>query len=59
MTRLAVMVDVIQALEHWLNSNDIHITEGPKAIGPRRTALFSRDPDGNVLEFNQLILDKI
>ena len=58
-THPAFIVDDIQALEHWLNSNDIHITEGPKAIGPRRTALFSRDPDGNVLEFNQLILDKI
>jgi len=34
---------------------DVVITEGPHPIGPRRIALFIRDPDGNVLEFNQLI----
>lgn len=58
-THPAFIVDDLQALEHWLNNNDIHITEGPKSIGPRRVALFIRDPDGNVLEFNQLIFEKI
>jgi catechol 2,3-dioxygenase-like lactoylglutathione lyase family enzyme len=38
-----------------LDQQGIAITEGPHPIGPRRIALFIRDPDGNVLEFNQLI----
>ncbi len=56
-THPAFIVDDIQVLELWLNKKGICITEGPKAIGPRRTALFIRDPDGNVLEFNQLTLE--
>ncbi|CAA0235785.1 hypothetical protein ABKPCSM17A_02332 [Acinetobacter baumannii] len=54
-THPAFIVDDIGKLKNWLNTNSIHITEGPKAIGPRRIALFIRDPDGNVLEFNQLV----
>lgn len=57
-THPAFIIDDIKALENWLNAKGICITEGPKAIGPRRIALFIRDPDGNVLEFNQLILAK-
>lgn len=53
-THPAFIVDDLQQLQHWLESNNITITEGPHAIGPRRIALFIRDPDGNVLEFNQL-----
>lgn len=53
-THPAFIIDDINVFEDWLNTQGIHITEGPKAIGPRRTALFIRDPDGNVLEFNQL-----
>lgn len=53
-THPAFIVDDLQQLQHWLKSNNITITEGPHAIGPRRIALFIRDPDGNVLEFNQL-----
>lgn len=56
-THPAFIVNDIKALEAWLHRNRICITEGPKAIGPRRIALFIRDPDGNVLEFNQLILE--
>ena len=56
-THPAFIVDDIRALEDWLHRNNIHITEGPKPIGPRRIALFIRDPDGNVLEFNQLIFE--
>ena len=55
MTHPAFIIDDIHLLADWLNCNNIHITEGPKAIGSRRIALFIRDPDGNVLEFNQLI----
>ena len=54
-THPAFITDDLQALQHWLEQQGIVITEGPHPIGPRRIALFLRDPDGNVLEFNQLI----
>lgn len=54
-THPAFIVDDLQALQAWLGEQGIVITQGPHAIGPRRVALFIRDPDGNVLEFNQLI----
>ncbi len=55
MTHPAFIVDDLQVLEAWLGEQGIVITEGPHHIGPRRVALFIRDPDGNVLEFNQLV----
>ena len=55
MTHPAFIVDDLQAMVTWLSDQDITITEGPHHIGPRRIALFIRDPDGNVLEFNQLV----
>lgn len=54
-THPAFIVDDLQALQAWLDKRGIAITEGPHHIGPRRVALFIRDPDGNVLEFNQLV----
>ena len=54
-THLAFVVDDLSALQTWLQANKITITEGPKQFSPRRTTLFIRDPDGNVLEFNQLL----
>lgn len=54
-THPAFVVDDLQALQAWLDEHGIAITEGPHHIGPRRIALFIRDPDGNVLEFNQLV----
>lgn len=53
-THPAFIIDDINLFKSWLQTQDIQITEGPKPIGPRRIALFIRDPDGNVLEFNQL-----
>lgn len=53
-THPAFIVNDLDALIAWLHKHHIAITEGPKNIGPRRTAIFIRDPDGNVLEFNQL-----
>lgn len=55
MTHPAFIVDDLKTLESWLGEQGIVITEGPHHIGPRRVALFIRDPDGNVLEFNQLV----
>lgn len=55
MTHPAFIVDDLAALAAWLGEQGIVITQGPHPIGPRRVALFIRDPDGNVLEFNQLV----
>lgn len=54
-THPAFIVDDLAALQLWLEQSGIKITEGPEKIGPRRIALFIRDPDGNVLEFDQLL----
>ena len=54
-THLALVVDDLIQLQIWLQANKIAITEGPVQISPRRITLFIRDPDGNVLKFNQLI----
>lgn len=54
-THPAFIVDDIKKLQAWLQANKIAITEGPRQIVPRRITLFIRDPDGNVLEFNQLL----
>ena len=54
-THPAFIVDDIEKLQAWLQANQIAITEGPRQFVPRRITLFIRDPDGNVLEFNQLV----
>ena len=54
-THLALIVEDLAKLQIWLQANKIVITEGPHKIGSRRMTLFIRDPDGNVLEFNQLL----
>lgn len=54
-THTAFVVDSLAALQQWLTQQKIRITEGPVAFGNRRITLFIRDPDGNVLEFNELL----
>jgi catechol 2,3-dioxygenase-like lactoylglutathione lyase family enzyme len=54
-THLALVVSDLSELQTWLKANKIAITEGPVQLSQRRITLFIRDPDGNVLEFNQLI----
>jgi lactoylglutathione lyase len=54
-THPAFIVDDIAKLQKALARLGIAVTEGPSPIGPRRVALFIRDPDGNVLEFDQLL----
>ncbi len=54
-THLALVVNDLNQLQTWLQANKIVITEGPIQLSSRRITLFIRDPDGNVLEFNQLI----
>ena len=55
MTHPAFIVDDLYGLKDWLGQAGIAITEGIHRIGPRRIALFIRDPDRNVLEFDQLL----
>ena len=54
-THLALVVDDLNQLQTWLHTNKIAITEGPVQLSPRRITLFIRDPDANVIEFNQLV----
>ncbi|HEA15254.1 MAG TPA: VOC family protein [Pseudoalteromonas prydzensis] len=57
-THPAFIINNIHEFQAWLSKEGITITEGPKKLGPRRIALFIRDPDGNVLEFNQLLSEE-
>ena len=57
-THPAFVINDISQFESWLLKEGIEITEGPKKLGPRRMTLFIRDPDGNVLEFNQLLSEE-
>lgn len=55
-THAAFIVDDLDALISWLNQEDIKITEGPVVYGHgRRKVCFIRDPDLNVIEFNQIL----
>ena len=48
------IVDSLQDVLDWAASEGVVITEGPVDWG-RRLTCFLRDPDGNVLEFNELL----
>ena len=53
LTHAAFVVDRLQDLLDWAAREGVAITEGPVDWG-RRLTCFLRDPDGNVLEFNEL-----
>ena len=53
-THAAFVVDSLQRLLHWAAAEQVAITEGPVDWG-RRLTCFLRDPDGNVLEFNEIV----
>jgi len=53
-THPAFIVDDLDALLLKLEQENIQVTEGPKYLGKRRRICFIRDPDGNVLEFDQI-----
>lgn len=55
LTHVAFVVDDLASLERKLAEEKIAVTEGPIVIAGRRRTLFIRDPDGTVLEFNQLL----
>jgi catechol 2,3-dioxygenase-like lactoylglutathione lyase family enzyme len=52
-THGAFVVGSLQAVLDWAAREGVTITEGPVDWG-RRLTCFLRDPDGNVLEFNEL-----
>jgi catechol 2,3-dioxygenase-like lactoylglutathione lyase family enzyme len=52
-THAAFIVDSLKDVIAWAEARSIPITEGPVDWGRRYTCFF-RDPDNNVLEFNEL-----
>ena len=52
-THAAFIVPRLQQVLDWAAERGVAITEGPHDWG-RRLTCFLRDPDGNVLEFNEL-----
>ena len=52
-THAAFIVERLQTILDWAAAEGVAITEGPVDWG-RRLTCFLRDPDGNVLEFNEL-----
>jgi lactoylglutathione lyase len=55
-THAAFIVGRLQTILDWAAAEGVPITEGPVDWG-RRLTCFLRDPDGNVLEFNELKQD--
>jgi catechol 2,3-dioxygenase-like lactoylglutathione lyase family enzyme len=53
-THPAFVVDDLDATIALCEREGIRISEGPVEIGERRRVIFVRDPDGNVLEFDEL-----
>ncbi len=53
-THPAFVVEDFDGLVAMFEREGITITEGPIDIGGRRRVCFIRDPDGNVLEFDEL-----
>lgn len=55
-THAAFIVEDLDELVRWFDANGVAITEGPSVFGHgRRKVCFVRDPDGNVLEFDELL----
>ena len=52
-THAAFIVEHLQTILDWAAAHGVPITEGP-VDWDRRLTCFLRDPDGNVLEFNEL-----
>lgn len=55
-THAAFIIDSMDELVTWLAHENIRISEGPVMMGHgRRVVCFIRDPDLNVLEFNEIL----
>ena len=55
-THMALAVSNVDEAMRDLEARGVAITEGPIDF-PGSRALFVRDPDGNVIEFNQAVLE--
>lgn len=53
-THFALEVESAADAQLFLESNGLHISEGPIVFGDGKTSVFIRDPDMNVIEFTQL-----
>ena len=57
-THAAFIIDSMDELVAWLARENIKISEGPVMMGHgRRHVCFIRDPDRNVLEFNEILIN--
>lgn len=57
-THAAFIVDSMDELLSWLARENLTVSEGPVLMGHgRRKVCFIRDPDLNVLEFNEILVD--
>ncbi|MEE9426002.1 MAG: VOC family protein [Methylococcales bacterium] len=54
LTHIALVVNNLQNTIQFLSAHGINITEGPLVLS-RRKICFIRDPDGNVIELDQLL----
>lgn len=55
-THAAFIINSMDKLVAWLDNENIQISEGPVTMGHgRRRVCFIRDPDRNVLEFNEIL----
>lgn len=55
-THAAFIIESMDELVAWLHREQIPISEGPLVMGHgRRNVCFIRDPDRNVLEFNEIL----
>ncbi len=54
-THAAFAIDSMKELLALLKRENIHISGGPDIYSNRRKVVFIRDPDGNVLEFNEIL----
>lgn len=58
-THAAFIIDNMDELVAWLAHENIGISEGPVTMGHgRRNVCFIRDPDLNVLEFNEILTNE-
>ena len=55
-THAAFVVEDLDDLIARLSALNIPLTGGPEIYSDRRRVIFIRDPDGNVLEFDELIV---
>ena len=52
-THLAIEVRSLEGVQESLDEAGIRVTEGPVDFGTGYWGLFCRDPDGNVIEFDE------